>query len=281
MRPSSTSSRISSRVIASAMSPWASGSSQTRFSPTSKTSAASRFCAERSVICFHLDFLVGRVQDADALLLGFLFDPFALACANGRRDPNRLAGAVDAFEIVEVLDVDFLEAAWVFAPDGFRRSVAGLDFRTLALDTAALLGQRPAGSTPGFRRPLFLVVVLSVELRFALAFSSGEESLLILGEVGRLLGQPAGLQFSLDVFFRLGFFLDAFVFDLGLGLLGDLEVTDVGFDSGGECVTDTVGLGQVVLVGLFDVLDGLEAGVAQGVCLARADAADVLKFLWF
>src|SRR6056297_1029411 len=256
MRPSSTSSRISSRVIASAMSPWASGSSQTRFSPTSKTSAASRFCAERSVICFHLDFLVGRVQDADALLLGFLFDPFALACANGRRDPNGLAIAVDALEIVEVLDVDFLEAAGVFASNGLRRPVTGLDLRALALDTAALLGQRPAGSTPGFRRPLFLVVVLSVELRLPFALASVEESLFVLGELGRLLSQPAGLQFRLDFFFRLGFFFDAFVFDLGLRLLGDLEVTDVGFDTGGECVADAVGLGQVVLVGLLDVLDG-------------------------
>src|SRR6056297_2861227 len=154
MIPSSTSSRMSSRVIASAISSCSPGSSQTRFSPTSRMSAASRFWAERSVIGFDLHFDVGWVQHANLLVFTDLLDPFALPLADLAGDPNRLGVAIDLVEVVGVVDTDFLEAAGVESAGGFRRSEPGGDLRAAALHAASLFRERTTRATPGFRRAL-------------------------------------------------------------------------------------------------------------------------------
>ncbi len=74
-----------------------------------------------------------------------------------------------------------------------------------------------------------------------------EQSRFLVFEVGRLLGQSAGLQFGFDVFGRFLLGLRFFVFDFGFGLLFDFEAADVRLDTGGERVADTVDFGEVDL----------------------------------
>src|SRR5699024_10925114 len=100
---------MSSRVIASAISSCCSGSNQTRFFPTSRTSAASRRCALRSLILVHLDFDVGRVEHPDSVVFGLLLDALAFATADRGADPHGVGVAVDTLQIVGVLDADLLE----------------------------------------------------------------------------------------------------------------------------------------------------------------------------
>src|SRR6056297_516500 len=191
MVPCSMSSRTSSRVMASSISSCASGSSQTRPLPTSSSSAASRFCSFRSLIV-DLHFDVGRVQHANLALLRLVFDQFALATADLRGDPHRLRVAVDALEVVRVVDADFLEAARVEVARRRRRAEAGLDDRPLRLHATALLGEPAARLAPRRRDPLFLVVVLPVELRFALAVLLCERASGLVVQGRRLIGVAAG-----------------------------------------------------------------------------------------
>src|SRR6056297_3629239 len=219
MMPWSTRSRISSRVIASAISSCSSGSSQTRPFPTSRTSAASRFWEPRSLIVVYLHFDVGRVQHANLLVLADLLDPLAFAAADLAGDPLRLGVAVDVAEVVGVVDANFLEAAGVKATGGFRRSEAGGDLRATALEATALFRQPTTWGTPRLGRPFFHVVVLSLEGGFALSLLLGERRVGLLVEFRGLVRVPTGDEFRLDVFvcFLVEFFFGRLVFDFGLG----------------------------------------------------------------
>jgi len=69
-------------------------------------------------------------------------------------------------------------------------------------------------------------VVVPFELRFPLA-RRRLRSRSSFSESSGVFGQPAGLQFRLDVFVER-FFLCTLVLDLRFGLVGDLEVADIG-----------------------------------------------------
>jgi len=187
---------------------------------------------------------------------------------------DRFDVAVDALQIVHVVDADFLEARGVFAANGFRRAKARLDRRALAFDSTAELRQRAAGASPGCADALFLVVVLSVESRLADAVSLCQQSRVLVVKVRGLLGVAAGLEFRLHVL--VGFLLvDAFLFDFGFGLVFDFEPTDVCFDTGGECVPDALDVRQCGLVGTAHVVDRLEARLAERFRFRGTDTADV------
>jgi hypothetical protein len=119
------------------------------------------------------------------------------------------------------------------------------------------------------------VVVLPVDLRVALAPSLGEEALLLVGQLGRPVDEPAGLQFGLDVLVDVFLVGRRLLFDLGLRLLGDLEVADVGLDAGRQRVADALDICQVVLVGFPEVVDRLVAGLAECLGGVLVDAGDV------
>src|SRR6056297_3635618 len=208
----------------------------------------------------HLDFHVRGVEHADARVLCFLLDALALASADLRGDADGLDLTVDALQVVHVVDADFLEARWVFATGRLRRSEAGFDGGTLTLDTAALFREGAAWLAPGRRNALFLVMVLSVELRATDAVSLGQQSGRLVVEGRRLVGETTGLEFRLHVLRCLGFLL-AFLFDLGFRLGLDFETADVGLDTGGQRVADAVRLGQFGLLRGADVVDRLEASV--------------------
>src|SRR6056297_2326311 len=103
----------------------------------------------------HLDFHVRGVEHADARVLRFLLDAFALASADLRGDADGLDVPVDALQVVHVVDADFLEARGVLASNRLRRAEAGLDGRALALDAASLLREGAAWLAPGGRDALF------------------------------------------------------------------------------------------------------------------------------
>src|SRR6056297_278555 len=277
MIPWSTKFRISSRVIASAISSCSSGSSQTRRSPTSRMSAASRFCDPRSLIVVDLHFDVGWVQHANLLVLADLLDPLAFAATDLAGDPYCLGVAVDVVEVVGVVHTDFLEAAGMQATGGFRRTEAGRDLRAATLEAAALFREATTWAAPRLGRPLFHVVALALEGGFALALLLGECRVGFVVEVGRLVGVAAGDELRLDVLVGLffEFLFRSLVFDLGLGLFGDFEITDTGFDTRCERVADAVDLAQFALTGGLDVFDRLVARLAERVSLRGADTADV------
>ncbi|ESS08642.1 MAG: hypothetical protein A07HN63_01552 [uncultured archaeon A07HN63] len=81
------------------------------------------------------------------------------------------------------------------------------------------------------------MVVLSLEGGFALASFLVECRFGFVVKLGRLVSVTAGLQFGLDVLV-VGLLdrLLGVVFDLGLGLLADLEIADAGLDSRGKAL---------------------------------------------
>src|SRR6056297_3901225 len=106
----------------------------------------------------HLDFHVRGVEHADARVLCFLLDALALAGADLRGDTDGLDVTVDALQVVHVVNADFLEARRVLAAGRLRRAEASLDGGAFALDTAALLRELAARTSPRRRHALFLVV---------------------------------------------------------------------------------------------------------------------------
>jgi hypothetical protein len=169
---------------------------------------------------FDLPFDVRRVEDADFFFFGDLLDPFALPCADLRRDPNGLGVAVDALEIVHVVRADLLKPGRVEPAGVLRRAEARLDHGAFALDAAALLREVAAGLPPRFGHALFRVVLLSTERGLALAVLLCECARGLVVERRRLVGVAAGTEFRLDGRLLL---VDAVVFDLGLRLLGDFQ----------------------------------------------------------